>query len=124
MQNSQQNLWENKSKITENDIFMIKDSNLKRISELIKNNQICSNQIPLDEDIVKNNNNLINSFEKSKKIFKKYYNIYEKKKNFDEKLERKYLSFKKYLKNVVRAEFLQKRINYILAKKIKGEENN
>ena len=55
MQNSQQNLWENKSKITENDIFMIKDSNLKRISELIKNNQICSNQIPLDEDIVKNN---------------------------------------------------------------------
>ena len=124
MQNSQQNLWENKSKITENDIFMIKDSNLKRISELIKNNQICSNQIPLDEDIVKNNNNLINSFEKSRKIFKKYYNIFEKKKIFDEKLERKYLSFKKYLKNVVRAEFLQKRINYILAKKIKGEENN
>jgi hypothetical protein len=124
MQNSQQNLWENKSKITENDIFMIKDSNLKRISELIKNNQICSNQIPLDEDIVKNNNNLINSFEKSRKMFKKYYNIFEKKKNFDEKLERKYLSFKKYLKNVVRAEFLQKRINYILAKKIKGEENN
>jgi hypothetical protein len=123
MQNSQQNLWENKSKITENDIFMIKDSNLKRISELIKNNQICSNQIPLDEDIVKNNNNLINSFEKSRKMFKKYYNIFEKKKNFDEKLERKYLSFKKYLKNVVRAEFLQKRINYILAKKIKGEEN-
>ena len=124
MQNSQQNLWENKSKITENDIFMIKDSNLKRISELIKNNQICSNQIPLDEDIVKNNNNLINSFEKSRKMFKKYFNIFEKKKNFDEKLERKYLSFKKYLKNVVRAEFLQKRINYILAKKIKGEENN
>ena len=57
-------------------------------------------------------------------MFKKYYNIFEKKKNFDEKLERKYLSFKKYLKNVVRAEFLQKRINYILAKKIKGEENN
>jgi hypothetical protein len=124
MQNSQQNLWENKSKITENDIFMIKDSNLKRVSDLIKNNQICSNQIPLDEDIVKNNNNLINSFEKSRKMFKKYYNIFEKKKNFDEKLERKYLSFKKYLKNVVRAEFLQKRINYILAKKIKGEENN
>ena len=123
MQNSQQNLWENKSKITENDIFMIKDSNLKRISELIKNNQNCSNQIPLDEDIVKNNNNLINSFEKSRKMFKKYYNIFEKKKNFDEKLERKCLSFKKYLKNVVRAEFLQKRINYILAKKIKGEEN-
>jgi hypothetical protein len=123
MQNSQQNLWENKSKITENDIFMIKDSNLKRVSDLIKNNQICSNQIPLDEDIVKNNNNLINSFEKSRKMFKKYYNIFEKKKNFDEKLERKYLSFKKYLKNVVRAEFLQKRINYILAKKIKGEEN-
>ena len=124
MQNSQQNLWENKSKITENDILMIKDSNLKRVSDLIKNNQICSNQIPLDEDIVKNNNNLINSFEKSRKMFKKYYNIFEKKKNFDEKLERKYLSFKKYLKNVVRAEFLQKRINYILAKKIKGEENN
>ena len=124
MQNSQQNLWENKSKITENDIFMIKDSNLKKISELIKNNQICSNQIPLDENIVKNNNNLINSFEKNRKIFKKYYNIFEKKKIFDEKLERKYLSFKKYLKNVVRAEFLQKRINYILAKKIKGEENN
>ncbi len=82
MQNSQQNLWENKSKITENDIFMIKDSNLKRISELIKNNQICSNQIPLDEDIVKNNNNLINSFEKSRKMFKKYYNIFEKKKEF------------------------------------------
>ena len=123
MQNSQQNLWENKSKITENDIFMIKDSNLKRVSDLIKNNQICSNQIPLDEDIVKNNNNLINSFEKSRKMFKKYYNINEKKKNFDEKLERKYLSFKKYLKKVVRAEFLQKRINYVLAKKIKGEEN-
>ena len=123
MQNSQQNLWENKSKITENDIFMIKDSNLKKISDLIKNNQICSNQIPLDEDIVNNNNNLLNSFEKSRKMFKKYYNIYEKRKNFDEKLERKYLSFKKYLKNVVRAEFLQKRINYILAKKIKGEEN-
>ena len=123
MQNSQQNLWENKSKITENDIFMIKDSNLKRVSDLIKNNQICSNQIPLDEDIVNNNNNLLNSFEKSRKMFKKYYNIFEKKKNFDEKLERKYLSFKKYLKNVVRAEFLQKRINYILAKKIKGEEN-
>jgi len=123
MQNSQQNLWENKSKITENDIFMIKDSNLKRISDLIKNNQICSNQIPLDEDIVNNNNNLLNSFEKSRKMFKKYYNIYEKRKNFDEKLERKYLSFKKYLKKVVRAEFLQKRINYVLAKKIKGEEN-
>ena len=121
MQNSQQNLWENKSKITENDIFMIKDSNLKRISDLIKNNQICSNQIPLDEDIVNNNNNLLNSFEKSRKMFKKYYNIYEKRKNFDEKLERKYLSFKKYLKKVVRAEFLQKRINYVLAKKIKGE---
>jgi len=123
MQNSQQNLWENKSKITENDIFMIKDSNLKKISDLIKNNQICSNQIPLDEDIVNNNNNLLNSFEKSRKMFKKYYNIYEKRKNFDEKLERKYLSFKKYLKKVVRAEFLQKRINYVLAKKIKGEEN-
>lgn len=123
MQNSQQNLWENKSKITENDIFMIKDSNLKRISDLIKNNQICSNQIPLDEDIVNNNNNLLNSFEKSRKMFKKYYNIYEKRKNFDEKLERKYLSFKRYLKKVVRAEFLQKRINYILAKKIKGQEN-
>ena len=123
MQNSQQNLWENKSKITENDIFMIKDSNLKKISDLIKNNQICSNQIPLDEDIVNNNNNLLNSFEKSRKMFKKYYNIYEKRKNFDEKLERKNLSFKKYLKKVVRAEFLQKRINYVLAKKIKGEEN-
>ena len=123
MQNSQQNLWENKSKITENDIFMIKDSNLKKISDLIKNNQICSNQIPLDEDIVNNNNNLLNSFEKSRKMFKKFYNIYEKRKNFDEKLERKYLSFKKYLKKVVRAEFLQKRINYVLAKKIKGEEN-
>jgi hypothetical protein len=123
MQNSQQNLWENKSKINENDIFMIKDSNLKKISDLIKNNQICSNQIPLDEDIVNNNNNLLNSFEKSRKMFKKYYNIYEKRKNFDEKLERKYLSFKKYLKKVVRAEFLQKRINYVLAKKIKGEEN-
>ena len=76
MQNSQQNLWENKSKITENDIFMIKDSNLKKISDLIKNNQICSYQIPLDEDIVNNNNNLLNSFEKSRKMFKKYYNIF------------------------------------------------
>ena len=123
MYNSQ-HLWNNKNYITENDIFMIKDSNLKRISELIKTNQIISHQIPLDEDIVNNNNILINSFEKSRKLFKKYCNINESKKNFNEKLEKKYFSFKTYLKKVCRGEFLQKRINYILAKKIKGEEKN
>ena len=109
---------------SENEIYMIKDSNKNKINDLFKNVQLSnSNQkIILDEDIEKNNKSIISSIETTRELYRKYFNIKETKKKYDDKLEQKYQSFHKYLKKRNREDYLQKGINMSYLRQYKNPE--
>ena len=109
---------------SENEIYMIKDSNKNKINDLFKNVQLTNSteKIGLDEDIEKNNKSIISSIESTRDLFRKYFNIKETKKKYDDKLEQKYQSFHKYLKKRNREDYLQKGINMSYLRQYKNPE--
>ena len=109
---------------SENEIYMIKDNNKNKINEILKTIQSAKNieKIGIDEDVEKNNESIINSITTTRDLFRKYFNIKETKKKYDDKLEKKYQSFHKYLKKRNREDYLQKGINMSYRKQYKIAE--
>jgi hypothetical protein len=109
---------------SENEIYMIKDNNKNKINEILKTIHSAKNieKIGIDEDVKKNNESLINSITTTRDLFRKYFNIKETKKKYDDKLEKKYQSFHKYLKKRNREDYLQKGINMSYRKQYKIAE--
>lgn len=109
---------------SENEIYMIKDNNKNKINEILKTIQSAKNieKIGIDEDVEKNNESIINSIATTRDLFRKYFNIKETKKKYDDKLEKKYQSFHKYLKKRNREDYLQKGINMSYRKQYKIAE--
>ena len=109
---------------SENEIYMIKDNNKNKINEILKTIHSAKNieKIGIDEDVKKNNESLINSITTTRDLFRKYFNIKETKKKYDDKLEQKYQSFHKYLKKRNREDYLQKGINMSYRKQYKIAE--
>lgn len=109
---------------SENEIYMIKDNNKNKINEILKTIQSAKNieKIGIDEDVEKNNESIINSIATTRDLFRKYFNIKETKKKYDDKLEQKYQSFHKYLKKRNREDYLQKGINMSYRKQYKIAE--
>ena len=109
---------------SENEIYMIKDNNKNKINEILKTIQSAKNieKIGIDEDVEKNNESIINSIATTRDLIRKYFNIKETKKKYDDKLEKKYQSFHKYLKKRNREDYLQKGINMSYRKQYKIAE--
>ena len=109
---------------SENEIYMIKDNNKNKINEILKTIHSAKNieKIGIDEDVEKNNESIINSIATTRDLFRKYFNIKETKKKYDDKLEKKYQSFHKYLKKRNREDYLQKGINMSYRKQYKIAE--
>ena len=109
---------------SENEIYMIKDNNKNKINEILKTIQSAKNikKIGIDEDVKENNESIINSITTTRDLFRKYFNIKETKKKYDDKLEKKYQSFHKYLKKRNREDYLQKGINMSYRKQYKIAE--
>ena len=109
---------------SENEIYMIKDNNKNKINEILKTIQSAKNieKIGIDEDVEKNNESIINSIATTRDLFRKYFNIKETKKKYDDKLEKKYQSFHKYLKKRNREDYLQRGINMSYRKQYKIAE--
>ena len=109
---------------SENEIYMIKDNNKNKINEILKTIHSAKNieKIGIDEDVKKNNESIINSIATTRDLFRKYFNIKETKKKYDDKLEKKYQSFHKYLKKRNREDYLQKGINMSYRKQYKIAE--
>ena len=109
---------------SENEIYMIKDNNKNKINEILKTIQSAKNieKIGIDEDVEKNNESIINSIATTRDLFRKYFNIKETKKKYDDKLEKKYQSFHKYLKKRNREDYLQKGINMSYLRQYKNLE--
>jgi hypothetical protein len=114
----------NKMMKSENEIYMIKDSNKNKINELFKKVQLTNSneKIGLDEDIEKNNKSIISSIKSTRELFRNFFNINETKKKYDDKLEQKYQSFHKYLKKRNREDYLQKGINMSYLRQYKNPE--
>ncbi len=109
---------------SENEIYMIKDNNKNKINEILKTIHSAKNikKIGIDEDVKENNESIINSITTTRDLFRKYFNIKETKKKYDDKLEKKYQSFHKYLKKRNREDYLQRGINMSYRKQYKIAE--
>ena len=90
-------------KITDNEIYMIKDYNIKRVHDIIKNSVSAKPtyecevyillhyyQIQVDSDLDNNNKSIIDSMKSTRELFDQIYNIQSTKKSFQNKLECKY----------------------------------
>ena len=117
-------------KVNEHEVYMIKDSNFKRVYELIREEteSKLKKVIRVDEDIVAENENLVSSLKTTREMFKEVFDIKRTKNKIKEQLSDKYLDFKRYIRKRERAQRLQKVINATLlhhAEKVdKIEKNN
>ena len=93
---------------------MIKDSNLKKINEILRINSQSkpfSEGIHIEEDVDKHNKNLLTSMKLTTDLYRQIFDIKEVEDNFQGLFENKYKDFKKYLRKTKRKERLQKVIN-------------
>lgn len=81
-------------KMSDGEIYMIRETNIKRIHDILKNsytakpNEECN--IILDEDLETNNKNLVDSMANTRSLFDKVYGVKKTKKDLKNKLEQKY----------------------------------
>lgn len=101
-------------KVSDNEIYMIKDSNLKKINEILRINSQSkpfSEGIHIEPDVDKHNKNLLASMKLTTDLYRQIFDIKEVEDNFQGLFENKYKDFKKYLRKTKRKERLQKVIN-------------
>lgn len=101
-------------KVSDNEIYMIKDSNLKKINDILKVNsqsKPLSEGIHIEPDVDKHNKNLLTSMKLTTDLYRQFFDIKEVEENFQGLFENKYKEFKKYLRKTKRKERLQKIIN-------------
>ena len=104
-------------RVSDNEIYMIKDSNLKKINDILKyssQTKPTSEEFCVDKDIERHNRNMVESLKTTSDLFREIFELQSVEDYFKSKIEMKYGNFKKHLKKVNRKERLQKVINSVL----------
>ena len=91
-QEFQRNYYGNKFRVNENEVYMIKDSNLKKINDIIKltSQTKLPSTIIVDEELEEHNQNLIGSMKLTRELFRQIFDIKEIKQSYYSKLDKKY----------------------------------
>ena len=126
--NQNQNIYQSNSYIDyDNEIYTIKDSNLKKITNIIREvqNGIGIEKPLLNIDKKENNQKLYESTKKVNELYSLIFNIKELRKKYEKQKEIKYQQFKKFIKNKNEKDILQKIIDNSLIENLKKlkEEN-
>lgn len=104
-------------RVSDNEIYMIKDSNLKKINDILKyssQTRPSTEGFSVDKDIERHNKNMVESMKTTSDLFREIFELQSLEDYFKSKIEIKYGNFKKHLKKVNRKERLQKVINSVL----------
>ena len=104
-------------RVSGNEIYMIKDSNLKKINDILKyssQTKPTSEEFCVDKDIERHNRNMVESLKTTSDLFREIFELQSVEDYFKRKIEKKYGDFKRHLKKVYRKEKLQKVINAVL----------